>query len=76
MSILTQPRGGSNTEGATEPPLCKIIEVLQRVMCTHETEKLAISVLGIYADRTCEERGDSNADTTKENSLACDMSAS
>jgi hypothetical protein len=75
-SILTQPRGGLNTEGATEPPLCQIIEVLQRVMCTHDTEKLAISVLGIYEDRKCEERGDRNADTTKENSLACDISAS
>jgi hypothetical protein len=76
MSILTQPRGGLNTEGATKPRLCQIIEELQRVMCTHETEKLAISVLGIYEDRKCEERGDCNADTTKENSLACGISAS
>jgi hypothetical protein len=31
-----------------EPPLRKIIEVLQQVMCTHDAEKLAISVLEIY----------------------------
>jgi hypothetical protein len=45
-------------------------------MCTHETEKLAISALGIYEDRKCEERGDSNADTTKENRLAYEINAS
>jgi hypothetical protein len=69
MSVLAQPRGGLNAESATGPPLRQIIEVLQRVMCTHDAKKLAISVLGIYEDRKCEERGDSNADTTKENSL-------
>jgi hypothetical protein len=30
-----------------EPPLRQIIEVLQQVMCTHDAEKLAISVLEI-----------------------------
>jgi hypothetical protein len=29
-------------------PLRQIIEVLQQVMCTHDAEKLAISVLEIY----------------------------
>jgi hypothetical protein len=33
---------------ATEPVLRQIIEVLQQVMCTHDAEKLAISVLEIY----------------------------
>jgi len=75
-SILTQPRRRLDTESAAKPPLLQIIDVLQQVMCTHETEKLAISVLGIYEDRKCEERGDCNADTTKENSLACGISAS
>jgi hypothetical protein len=36
---------------AAEPPLRKIIGVLQQVMCTHDVEKLAISVLEIYQDR-------------------------
>jgi len=30
------------------PPLRQIIDVLQQVMCTHDAEKLAISVLEIY----------------------------
>jgi hypothetical protein len=29
-------------------PLCRIIDVLQQVMCTHDAEKLAIAVLEIY----------------------------
>ena len=48
MSILTRPRGRLETEEAAEPPLRQIIEVLQQVMCTHDAEKLAISVLEIY----------------------------
>jgi hypothetical protein len=55
-SILTQPRRRLDTESAAEPPLRQIIYVLQQVMCTHDAEKLAISVLEIY--RGCrEERG-------------------
>ena len=34
----------------TQPPLRQIIDVLQQVMCTHDAEKLAISVLEIYKD--------------------------
>jgi hypothetical protein len=49
-SILTQPRGRLNAEEAAEPALRQIIEVLQQVMCTHDAEKLAISVLEIYKD--------------------------
>jgi len=47
-SILTQPHGRTDTEEATEPPPRLIIEVLQQVMCTHDAEKLAISVLETY----------------------------
>jgi hypothetical protein len=46
-SILTQPRGRLNAEDAAEPPLRQIIEVLQQVMCKHDAEKLAISLLEI-----------------------------
>jgi hypothetical protein len=55
-SILTQPRRRLDTESAAEPPLRHIIEVLQQVMCTHDAEKLAISVLDIYEDGCREER--------------------
>ena len=48
MSILTEPRRSSDVKEAAEPPLRQIIEVLQQVMCTHDAEKLAISVLEIY----------------------------
>src|SRR5665811_727245 len=44
-SILAGPRGHLNAEDAAEPPLRQIIEVLQQVMCAHDAEKLAISVL-------------------------------
>jgi hypothetical protein len=74
--ILTEPHGRRDAESAAQPPLRQIIEVLQQVMCTHDAEKLAISVLESCKDRKCEERGDSNADTAKENSLASDISAS
>ena len=47
-SILEGPRGRLNAEEAAGPPLRQIIEVLQQVMCTHDAEKLAISVLEIY----------------------------
>jgi hypothetical protein len=49
-SILTQPRGRLNADETAQPPLRQIIEVLQQVMCTHDTEKLAISVLEVYED--------------------------
>jgi hypothetical protein len=51
MSILTEPRRPLDAESAAEPPLRKIIDVLQQVMCTHDAEKLAISVLEIYTNR-------------------------
>ena len=47
-SILTEPRRRLSPEEAAEPPLRQIIELLQQVMCTHDAEKLAISVLEIY----------------------------
>jgi hypothetical protein len=34
-------------KGAEEPLLRQIIDVLQQVMCTHDTEKLAISIYQI-----------------------------
>jgi hypothetical protein len=45
ISVLTRPRGRLEAEEAEEPPLRQIIDVL---MCTHDAEKLAISVLEIY----------------------------
>jgi hypothetical protein len=48
ISILTQPSGCLDAESAAEPPLRQIIDVLQQVMCIHDAEKLAISVLEIY----------------------------
>jgi hypothetical protein len=47
-SILTQPSGPVDAEETAEPLLRQIIEVLRQVMCTHDAEKLAISVLEIY----------------------------
>ena len=47
-SILTEPHGRRDAESAAEPPLRQIIDVLQQVMCTHDAEKLAISVLEAY----------------------------
>ena len=55
VSILTQPRGRL-AEEAAEPPLRQIVEVLQQVMCTHDAEKRAISVLEIWEDGYREER--------------------
>jgi Lon protease-like protein len=49
-SILVGPHRRPDAEEAAEPPLRQIIEVLQQVMCTHDAEKLAISVLEIYED--------------------------
>jgi hypothetical protein len=49
-SILAGPRVRVDAERITEPPLRQIIEVLQQVTCTHDAEKLAISVLEIYED--------------------------
>ena len=44
------PRGCLDAEGAAEQLQRQIIDVLQQVMCTHDAEKLAISVLDIYED--------------------------
>jgi hypothetical protein len=48
-------------EEAAEPTLRQIIDVLQQVMCTHDAEKLAISVLEIYEGET-EPKGDHQTD--------------
>jgi len=53
MSILTEPHRRRDAEKA-EPPLRQIIDVLQQVMCAHDAEKLAISVLEIY-EGSCRE---------------------
>ena len=55
-SILAPPRTRLDAESAEEPPLRQIIDVLQQVMCTHDAEKLAISVLEIYEEDQREER--------------------
>lgn len=55
MSILTKSRRRLDAEDAAEPPLRQIIEVLQQI-CTHDAEKLAISVLEIYDEEHHEER--------------------
>jgi len=47
-SILAGPHGRQGAEKAGQSPLCQIIDVLQQVMCKHDAEKLAISVLEIY----------------------------
>ncbi len=47
-SVLTGPHRRLDAKEAAEPPLRQIIDVLQLVMCTHDAEKLAISVLEIY----------------------------
>jgi hypothetical protein len=52
-SILARPRRRPDAE---EPPLRQIIEVLEQVMCTHDAEKLAISVLEVFEDSYHEER--------------------
>jgi hypothetical protein len=49
-SILAEPHRRLDAEEVAEPPLRQIIEVLQQVMCAHDAEKLAISVLEIYED--------------------------
>jgi hypothetical protein len=46
-SILAEPRGCVDVGEAAEPPLRQIIEVLKQVMCAHDAEKLAISVLEV-----------------------------
>jgi hypothetical protein len=53
-SILAGPQLANAERGG--PPLQQIIDVLQQVMCTHDAEKLAISVLEIYEDGYGEER--------------------
>ena len=55
-SILAGPRRRLDAEEAAQPPLRQIIEVLQHVMCTHDAEKLAISVLEIHEDGDNTER--------------------
>ena len=55
-SILTGPHRRLDAKEPAEPPLRQIIEVLQHVMCTHDAEKLAISMLEIYEGGYREER--------------------
>ena len=47
ISILTEPCR-PDEESATEPSLRQIVDVLKQVMCTHDAEKLAISLLEVY----------------------------
>jgi len=47
-SILAESHGRGDAEEAAEPPLRQIIDVLQQVMCAHDAEKLAISMLEIH----------------------------
>jgi len=49
-STLVEPRRRLDAESPEEPLLRQIIDVLKQVMCTHNAEKLAISVLEIYED--------------------------
>ncbi|MGD0171178.1 MAG: hypothetical protein ABSB81_03525 [Halobacteriota archaeon] len=46
-SILAGPQSRRDQKEAAEPPLRQIIDLLQQVMCAHDAEKLAISVLEI-----------------------------
>jgi len=46
--ILAGPRGRLDAESAAEPPPRQIVELLLQLMCKHDAEKLAISVLEIY----------------------------
>jgi len=55
-SILIEPRRRLDPEEAAEPPLRQILDVLPQMMCTHDAEKLAISVLEIYEDGYHKER--------------------
>jgi hypothetical protein len=55
-SILTQPRGRVDAEEAAEPPLRQIIDMLEQVMCKHDAEKRAISLLEIWEESYREER--------------------
>ncbi len=57
VSILTQPRRRLDAEEGAKPPLRQMIDVLQRVMCTHDAEKLAISVLEVHELRDKTETG-------------------
>ena len=56
-SILVGPRRSLDAEETAEPPLRQIIEVLRQVMCTHDAEKLAISVLEARERRDKTEAG-------------------
>ena len=55
-SILVRPRRRLDANEADEPLLRQIIDVLEQVLCTHDAEKLAISVLEIYENGYREER--------------------
>jgi hypothetical protein len=55
-SIQAQPRRRLDEEETAEPLLRQIIKVLQQVMCTHDAEKLGISVLEIWEDSYRKER--------------------
>ena len=49
-SVLEGPRGYRDAEETAEPPLRQIVEVLQQVICIHDAEKLAISVLEVFGE--------------------------
>lgn len=50
VSILSRPHDQLDSKEGVQPALRQIIEVLQQVVCLHEAEKLAISVLEIYEE--------------------------
>lgn len=49
-SILDQSRGFTGEKTGAEPPIRQIVTVLRQIMCKHDAEKLAISVLEICKD--------------------------
>jgi len=55
-SILAKPRRRLDAEETVRPPFRRIVDVLQQVVCTHDAEKLAISVLEICADHDIQAR--------------------
>ncbi len=59
-AILTQPHRRIDAEEAAEPHVRQIAEVLHQIMCTHDAEKLAISVVEIYGDDCHEKRSPSD----------------
>jgi hypothetical protein len=49
-SILAQKGVRADAESGIEPPIRQIVTMLKQIMCKHDAEKLAISVLEIWKD--------------------------